>query len=726
MEKKTILTENKKNKSIRRRQRVMLWVDILGLMMFLIAGLLWIGFQDQSEGYFLNKISGDINFFFGSGKYAVSFLFLAVGFYFIYRNHSSRALSIPKLKIFLIFFITLAVFGLMNRYVKFSGGYFGFIIDNFLISLTGSFFAGVILWLILLLCFGAIFHWERKIPDLFRRIRIQIQKNTADRPQKSAYVSARQRISMEEKAGFFNDTYHKEKCIDKKSKKKNKDESEKGMIRNNQLPPLNLLEPEMGFIEKTTNVESTIHSIETAMEEFGTPVDVTGYSIGPGIIQYQVTPGMLEKPGGKGSVIPKKIRVAQVAQRERDLAVRLGVANLSIQAPVPGESFIGIDMPNPNALKVRLRPLIESQEFQTKSSPLSVALGRDISGTPVIVDLEQMPHLLIAGTTNSGKSICLRSMAVCLIMNNTPEQLRIVMIDPKRVELFRFNGLPHLLGKVETEYERSIAVLGWAVQEMKSRYKLFETVGVRKLSSYNQYAEKNHQKPLPYIVIFIDELAEIVKGIDKQGQEYIDTLASLARATGMHLVVATQRPDTTIITGKIKTNIPARIALNVASAIDSRVIMGKQGAEKLLGRGDMYFVDPSLNVPIRIQGPLLTDEEIDAVVSLWKKMTSKATGEPELAPWEDLIIEAANEESSKDEKVLKDAIRLICRTRKASASYLQVKLNISFPKASRLLEQMEKIGVVGPIQVGGKAREVLWDEDEADSYGEDAGFKEDE
>lgn len=726
MEKKTILTENKKNKSLRQQRQVSLWWDILGLILFLIAGLLWLGFQDQSEGFFLDKISGYLNFFFGSGKYAVILLLFGFGIFIFFRNHSSQTLSIPKLKIFLGILFFLAAFGLLSRFEKFSGGYFGFKIENLLSSLLGPFFTGVILWLILLFCIGALFHWERRIPGLIRQIRKQIEKIKADHPQKMTYEPVVRKNSLIEKIELFKDKNINEDNTSRKNRKKNRDEPEKGMIRNNQLPPLNLLEPEMGFIEKTTNVESTIQSIETAMEEFGTPVDVTGYSIGPGIIQYQVTPGMLEKSGGKGSVIPKKIRVAQVAQRERDLAVRLGVANLSIQAPVPGESFIGIDMPNPNALKVRLRPLIESQEFQAKSSPLSVALGRDISGKPVVVDLEQMPHLLIAGTTNSGKSICLRSMAICLIMNNTPEQLRIVMIDPKRVELFRFNGLPHLLGKVETEYERSIAVLGWAVQEMKSRYKLFETVGVRKLSSYNQYAEKNHEKPLPYIVIFIDELAEIVKGVDKQGQEYIDTLASLARATGMHLVVATQRPDTTIITGKIKTNIPARIALNVASAIDSRVIMGKQGAEKLLGRGDMYFVDPSLNVPIRIQGPLLIDEEIEAVVSLWKKMSPKPSSEPELAPWEDLIIEAANEESSKDEKVLKDAIRLVCRTRKASASYLQVKLNISFPKASRLLEQMEKIGVVGPIQVGGKAREVLWDEEEADSYGEDAGFKEDE
>ena len=387
-------------------------------------------------------------------------------------------------------------------------------------------------------------------------------------------------------------------------------------VRSNRLPPLNLLDTELGFYGQNADHSEFIAQIEEAMDEFGAPVKVIGCSVGPSVVQYQVVPGNIAK---SGKVSAKNIRVTQVAQTERDLAVRLGVSNLSIQAPVPGESYIGIDIPNPQAMKVRLRPLIESPEFQRKNSPLSVALGRDITGNPVVVDLGSMPHLLVAGTTNSGKSICLRAMAICLAMNNSPEQLRFVMIDPKRVEFYHFNGLPHLLGKVETEYERSIAVLEWAVQEMQSRYRLFETVGVRKLEVYNQYAKDHGQKPLPYIVIIIDEMAEIMKGADKQGQVCIDKLTSLARATGMHLICATQRPDTSIVTGKIKTNIPARIALNVASAIDSRVIMGKQGAEKLLGRGDMYFIDPSLNVPTRGQGALLTDNEIDKVVDLWKK-----------------------------------------------------------------------------------------------------------
>ncbi|MBQ6508339.1 MAG: hypothetical protein IJI07_02595 [Flexilinea sp.] len=483
--------------------------------------------------------------------------------------------------------------------------------------------------------------------------------------------------------------------------------------RSRRLPPLNLLDTELGFYGQNADHQEFIAQIEEAMDEFGTPVKVIGCSVGPSVIQYQVVPGNIAK---SGKISAKNIRVTQVAQTERDLAVRLGVSNLSIQAPVPGESYIGIDIPNPQAMKVRLRPLIESPEFQRKNTPLTVALGRDITGNPVVVDLAQMPHLLVAGTTNSGKSICLRAIAICLAMNNSPEQLRFVMIDPKRVEFYHFNGLPHLLGKVETEYERSIAVLEWAVQEMKNRYQLFETVGARKLEVYNQYAQSHGQKPLPYIVIIIDEMAEIMKGADKQGQVCIDKLTSLARATGMHLIAATQRPDTTIVTGKIKTNIPARIALNVASAVDSRVIMGKQGAEKLLGRGDMYFIDPSLNVPVRVQGALLTDNEIDKVVNLWKRLSPKPTAETTSSPWDEIAENSKQNESNKDEKKLKDAIRLVCRTKKASAAYISGKLNISFPTASRLLNRMEELGVVGPMQLGGKAREVLWDEAEAEDF----------
>lgn len=481
--------------------------------------------------------------------------------------------------------------------------------------------------------------------------------------------------------------------------------------RSNRLPPLNLLDAELGFYGQNADHRDFMRQIEEAMDEFGTPVRVIGCTIGPSVIQYQVVPGNIVKNGNANA---KNIRVTQVANVERDLAVRLGVSNLSIQAPVPGESYIGIDIPNPQAMKVRLRSLIETPEFQRKNAPLSIALGRNISGDPVVVDLAQMPHLLVAGTTNSGKSICMRAMAICMAMNNTPDQLRFVMIDPKRVEFYHFNGLPHLLGKVETEYSRCIAVLQWAVQEMMARYKLFESIGARKLENYNQYAIEHGQKPLPYIVIIIDEMTDLMKGADKEGPVCIDKLTSLARATGMHMIMAAQRPDTTVITGKIKTNIPARIALNVASAIDSRVIMGKQGAEKLLGRGDMYFIDPSLNVPVRVQGALLTDKEIDKVVSLWKKLAPKPTAEANSAPWDEIAETNKQNESDRDGKKLKDAIRFVCKTKAASAAKIASNIGVSQPTATRLLARMEEMGIVGPMVVGGRSREVYMDEAEAE------------
>ena len=491
----------------------------------------------------------------------------------------------------------------------------------------------------------------------------------------------------------------------------------------NKYPPMNLLEPEMGFINREIDVTDTVQAIMTAMEELETPVEIVSHCVGPAIIQYQVRPSSRRGPGPESA--SRRIKVGDVAKVERDLAVQLGVTNLAIQAPVPGKSYIGIDLPNPAALTVRLRPLMESRTFREMKSKLRIALGRDITGKPVVVDLEQMPHLLIAGTTNSGKSICMRSIALCLLMNNSPEDLRVIMIDPKRVELFRFNGVPHLYGNVETEFERSLAVLNWAVFEMNERYKLFENEGngVNKIEAHNQLALSRGEKPMARIVIFIDEVAEIMNGPDKSGVEAIDKLASLSRATGIHLILATQRPDTSVITGVIKNNIPARIALNVASGIDSRVIMGKQGAEKLLGRGDMYLVQPSQHTPLRIQGPMLMDSEIDAVVNFWRRLAPPPENADEMgAPWETIIAQQEDEELH--DKVFRDAVKAVCMTGRATTNFLQTKFRISFPRAKRILSRMEDLGIVGPSQAGGKPREVLWSPDEADRLEEKIGVTE--
>ena len=738
-------------------------IDIVCVVLIFIGMLLSTGYFSNNPGSLVVPFCTLLRSWFGVWAVVLSLLLVIAGIavllmrWLLPRVKLSRKKQILYPVLLLIIFIVGITLSAMYG-GKEIGGNFGMTIVNIITAGSSKGKAGFLLWVILffsvcLLCGGTV--W---LPKLFRELLREIilfvkgvleelktkpvEKDPAGFDWQSEYQAAEQasrQKMLEEEIRDEQDSvqeppapvkkpldaipafFTKKKTMDTIKEKTNNtttvlNQTSAGTasaVRSNRLPPLNLLDTELGFYGQNADHSEFIAEIEEAMVEFGTPVKVIGCSVGPSVVQYQVVPGNIVKSGKNTS---KNIRVSEVAKTERDLAVRLGVSNLSIQAPVPGESYIGIDIPNPQAMKVRMRPLIESREFQRKNSPLAVVLGRDIAGDPIVADLANMPHLLVAGTTNSGKSICLRSMAICLAMNNTPEQLRFVMIDPKRVEFYHFNGLPHLLGKVETEYERSVAVLQWAVQEMKSRYKLFETVGARKLEVYNRYAQDHGQKPLPYIVIIIDEMSEIMRGADKQGQECIDTLASLARATGMHLILATQRPDTTVITGKIKTNIPARIALTVASAVDSRVIMGKQGAEKLLGRGDMYFIDPSANVPTRVQGPLLTDNEIDKVVSLWKKLAPKPTAELNSTPWDEILEIGKQNEMSRDEKKLKDAVRLVTRTKKASAAYLQGKLNVSFPVATRLLVRMEELGVVGPMQLGGKAREVLWDEDEAEDF----------
>ena len=751
-------------------------IDVLCVLLIFVGMLLAAGFFSSSPGSLIVPFCNLLVSWFGTWAVVYSSLMIIIGITLLLLRWVFPKIRLERGK--QILYVVLCLIILWDSLTlsalyggKEVGGSLGMTYVRWLTSTHSAGQVSFLLWVLLILSICLLARGTKWIPELFRALFREIKSLVSDLVQKtkekpvdtdpsefdwrtefkSSEDAVKMRIQEERKERLRKEEtreegitaehvslpvkkiqdsipafFTKKRTMEDKSIREvgintnieNNDEKKtvsgiNSLTRSKRLPPLNLLDTELGFYGQNADHSQFIAEIEEAMEEFGTPVHVIGCSVGPSVVQYQVVPGSISKPGKDNS---KNIRVSQVAQTERDLAVRLGVSNLSIQAPVPGEAYIGIDIPNPQTMKVRLRPLIESPEFQRKRSPLTIALGRNITGDPVVVDLGSMPHLLVAGTTNSGKSICLRSIAICLAMNNTPEQLRFVMIDPKRVEFYHFNGLPHLLGKVETEYERSVAVLEWAVQEMKSRYELFEKVSARNLEIYNKYAESHGLKPLPYIVIIIDEMSELVKGADKQGEVCIDKLASLARATGMHMILATQRPDVSVITGKIKTNIPARIALTVASSVDSRVIMDKQGAEKLLGRGDMYFVDPSLNVPVRVQGPLLTDNEIDKVVSLWKKLSPKPTAENNSSPWDEIAESSKQSENNKDEKKLKDAIRLVTRTKKASAAYISGKINVSFPTASRLINRMEELGVIGPMQLGGKTREVLWDEAEGDDF----------
>jgi S-DNA-T family DNA segregation ATPase FtsK/SpoIIIE len=474
--------------------------------------------------------------------------------------------------------------------------------------------------------------------------------------------------------------------------------------RNERLPSLDLLVDERTVRPDERNINQTAGLIEKTLAEFGIPARVIGFQVGPTVTQFAVEPGFLEKPGSEEEQIRQKVRVAQIASLSRDLSLALSAERLRIEAPVPGRPYIGIEVPNDRSSVVRLRPVLETETFQKLDSPLALALGRDVSGRAVVADLAKMPHLLIAGTTGSGKSVCIAAFTACLVMNNTPEDLRLVMIDPKMVELVRFNGLPHLYGRVETDLERIMGVLRWTVAEMDRRYRLLEESRSRHIESHNKkMARRKGGQVLPRIVVLIDELADLMMAAPDQTEPSLVRLAQLARATGIHLVVATQRPSTDVVTGLIKANFPARLSFAVTSGIDSRVILDMQGADTLLGKGDMLFLPPDAAGPIRAQGVMVTDQEVERVIEFWQGQHPQSASEA--PPWEALL--AQDEALADRDNLVAQAIEVVRATGRASTSLLQRRLKIGYPRAARLMDELEELGVVGPSLSGGREREVL-------------------
>jgi S-DNA-T family DNA segregation ATPase FtsK/SpoIIIE len=483
------------------------------------------------------------------------------------------------------------------------------------------------------------------------------------------------------------------------------------------LPELDLLEVHTSDSIVQEEIEHKKSVIENTLRQFGLEAKVVRVSQGPAVTQYGVEPGYIDRPGPEGEVRKQKVRVAQISSLQNDLALALSAPSLRIEAPVPGQSFVGIEVPNDTIEMVGLRGMLESEAFGKlkAKAPLAYALGRDVSGAAISADLASMPHILIAGTTGSGKSVCINTMIMTLIMNNTPEDLRLVMIDPKMVELIRYNGLPHLYGKVETELDRIVNVLRWVTREMDTRYKKFSELGVRHINEYNERMIEKGEDKLPFMAVFIDELSDLMMSAPVEIEKTLCRIAQMARATGIHLVVATQRPSTDVVTGLIKANFPARIAFAVASGVDSRVILDGVGAETLLGKGDMLFLSPTANGPQRVQGCYVGEREIDRVVDFWHQRYADEAHEP--APWESSRVQQLGEIAQAspatamfeddDEVLLAKAIEVVKKQRHASASLLQRKMNLGFPKAASLLDQMEQMGVVGPAEQAGRTRKVL-------------------
>ncbi|MCC7118357.1 MAG: DNA translocase FtsK 4TM domain-containing protein [Anaerolineales bacterium] len=461
-------------------------------------------------------------------------------------------------------------------------------------------------------------------------------------------------------------------------------------------------------------IQQRARLIEDTLASFGAPAQVVAISRGPSITQFGVEPLFVETRGG----VKTRVRVGKIASLSDDLALALAAPRIRIQAPVPGHSYVGIEVPNEEMARVALRDILESDVFTRNKKALGFALGRDVAGKPIIANLENMPHMLIAGTTGSGKSVCVNSILTSLLLYNTPDQLRLVLVDPKRVELTGYNGIPHLLGPVVVEMDRVIGALQWMTREMDKRYHNFSQVGSRNIIDYNAKMKAQNQKPLPYLVIIIDELADLMMIAPDETEKTITRLAQLARATGIHMILATQRPSVDVVTGLIKANFPARIAFAVASNTDSRVILDQPGAERLLGRGDMLYQAPDAPAAARLQGVFVSDHEIQKLVEYWRTLASGGeTPAVNEAPHDMLpsdiplkqapLWEEAKSEDSDNDPLFAEAVALIRKEGRASVSMLQRRLRIGYTRASRIVDMLEDKKIVGPPEGGTQMRQVL-------------------
>ena len=461
-------------------------------------------------------------------------------------------------------------------------------------------------------------------------------------------------------------------------------------------------------------IEQRARLIQETLASFGAPVQVVEINRGPSITQFGVEPLFVETRSGR-----TKVRVNKIASLADDLALALAAPRIRIQAPVPGHSYVGIEVPNDEMTLVALRDIVESETFLRNKHPLRFALGRDVTGNPINTTLDAMPHLLIAGTTGSGKSICINSILSCLLLNNTPDDLRLILIDPKRVELTGYNGIPHLLSPVIVEIDRVIGALQWMTREMDKRYHAFAQVGARNITDYNARMKLQGQKKLPFLVIVIDELADLMMIAPGETEQTITRLAQLARATGIHLILATQRPSVDVVTGLIKANFPARIAFAVASNTDSRVILDQPGAERLLGRGDMLFQAPDAASAARLQGVFVSDHEIQNLTEFWRGQIGGASPYAAASSQVDIPQSDAplkqtamfEEEMKPEDKnvdpLFDDAVDFVRREGRASVSMLQRRMRIGYTRAARIVDMMEDKGIISPPEGATQVRSIL-------------------
>ena len=696
----------------------------IGAVLFVVLGIYFtlslVGYAGMVGGY----TNATLDFLFGKGAYLTP---LACAFYVYALMKPKENQEVSYSKIVGIALMFLSLLGFLELYTEGMGGIGGLTLEAPLTLLFGSIATGVVLGAVVLIGIFLTFNVGLALPRFGRADEeefdeeidaLEIPEDAADEegeteeeseeedsPKKKMTVT--ERLGLATKGADFNVT------------------SFQGPY---DPPPLSLLQKDRGK-GKSGDVKANANIIKRTLKNFNIEVEMDEVSIGPTVTRYAIKPA-------------EGVRISKIVGLQNNLELALAASPIRIEAPIPGKSLVGLEVPNTSKSTVGLASLLSSPEYTDSPKPLLVALGRDITGNAHFANIAKMPHGLIAGTTGSGKSVTIHALVTSLLFRNSPEQLRFIMVDPKRVELTLYNDIPHLLTPVITEAKKALLALKWAIKEMERRYDVLQAEKVRDLDSYhtNIYkpAKKKWEKdgslaeekdslpePMPYIVIVMDELADLMATYPRELEAAIVRLAQMSRAVGIHLLLATQRPSVNVITGTIKANIPSRLALQVASQIDSRTILDQVGAEKLLGQGDLLFLSGELAKPIRLQSAYITEEELKKVVDYLKNQS-------EAHELDSIDLDGGNADSNpeaffgsmvdedEDDDLYNDAKQAVIEAGKASTSYLQRKLRIGYSRAARLMDILEERGVIGE-QDGSKPREILTGGEDDNEEDEDEG-----
>lgn len=669
---------------------------VLGIFLFLIAIVIGLSFFNRAGmgGRFIfRKILLPL---FGNTVFLIP-LFLVILGWLILNPKYLRFLNAISLA---ILFLILGISGILETLESKKGGILGYILSWPLFKFFGPLVTRIIFGFLILA--AALIYWQvlkKMSPPA------PILKEEEKRPLISRIFKKIKEPKMKVKEIEPLPKFEIKEPIDFKAKPILE---KKAIAFPYQPPPFDLLDQDQE-LPNSGDVRNNSSIIKKTLENFGIPVEMGEINIGPTVTQYTLKPA-------------EGIKVSKITSLANDLALSLAAHPIRIEAPIPGKSLVGIEVPNKSRAKVRLRNLIENPNFQHSISNLTIILGRDVSGFPVFTDLARMPHLLVAGSTGTGKTIFLNSLILSLIYQNSPKILRFILVDPKRVEFPVYNDLPHLLGPVILDVNRTVNVLQWLTKEMERRFEVLAEAKVRDIAGFNEVALKTESEPLPYIVLVVDELADLMAAKGREIEAGIVRLAQLARAVGIHLVVATQRPSVEVITGLIKANITSRITFQVASQVDSRTVLDMAGAERLLGLGDMLFISAETLKPKRIQGPYVSLKEVKRVTKWLREKSPLEIEENHLVQelMENLTLPVEEKTeifSGEEDPFYEEAKRVVIEARKASASLLQRKLKIGYARAARLIDVLEERGVVGPLN-GAKPREVYFDNIDRDELKE--------